>query len=425
MRFLYTLVLILLAPVAFIWFFWRTLRQTGSPDKLGERMGSSPYLQPGVGIWVHGASVGEIRAAAPLVQALHRKYPDRPLLVTTFTATGRRHARQLFGDRVVVSLMPYDLPFFVSRWLNCTRPAVGVILETEIWPNLYAACAKRGVPLLLLSARMSERAFERYSKFTLRSLARGALARVKLIAVQTEADAARFRALGAGDSQLSVMGNLKFDIQAGPDVAEAGQALRQRIFGKAGVWVAGSTREGEEPLLLAAFRQVLKSQPNSILVLAPRHPERANAVAAAVTAAGFGFRRLSAGEVPLKPGEVLLVDVLGQLMRFFAAGDVAFVGGTLVPVGGHNLLEPAALGLPVLVGPHLANVRDVAEMMQQAGVLTPVQDADTLAAAVAWLLGNPAMRRSVGEMARTQVMQNRGALDRALELVKAQLGRRQ
>ena len=424
MRFLYTLALLFLMPFVFIWFAWRALRQTGSPDKLGERLGSSPFLQPGTAIWVHGASVGEIRAAAPLVQALHRKYPDRPLLVTTFTATGRRHARQLFGDRVVVSLMPYDLPFFVSRWLNCTKPAVGVILETEIWPNLYAACAKRGVPLLLLSARMSERAFTRYSKFTFRSLARGALARVKFIAAQTEADAARFRALGAGEAQLSVMGNLKFDMQAGPELVEAGQALRHRIFGKAAVWVAGSTRDGEEPLLLAAFREVLKSQPNSILVLAPRHPERANAVAAAVTAAGFGFRRLSAGEVPLKPGEVLLVDVLGQLMRFFAAGDVAFVGGTLVPVGGHNLLEPAAVGLPVLAGPYLDNVRDVAEMMQEAGVLTLVTDAASLAAAAGWLLGNPAMRRSVGEMARTQVLQNRGALDRAIQIVNGQLAKR-
>jgi 3-deoxy-D-manno-octulosonic-acid transferase len=422
-RFLYTLVLLFLAPFAFVWFAWRGFRQTGGPDKLGERLGSSPYLQPGTAIWVHGASVGEIRAAAPMVQALHRKYPDRPLLVTTFTATGRRHARQLFGDRVVVSLIPYDLPFFVSRWLNCTRPAVAVILETEIWPNLYAACGKRGIPILLLSARMSERAFARYSRYA--SLARGALARVKLVAAQTEADAARFRALGAAESQLTVMGNLKFDVQAGSDLTDAARALREKLFGASAVWVAGSTREGEEPILLAAFRKVLATQPASVLVLAPRHPERATAVAAAISAAGFSLRRRSAGDVPLNPGEVLLVDVLGQLMKFFAAGDVAFVGGTLVPVGGHNLLEPAAVGLPVLAGPYLDNVRDVAEMMQEAGVLTLVQDADSLAAAAAWLLGNPATRKSVGEMARTKVLQNRGALDRALQIVNAQLARRQ
>ncbi|HEX4300115.1 MAG TPA: 3-deoxy-D-manno-octulosonic acid transferase [Gammaproteobacteria bacterium] len=424
MRFLYTLVLLLLMPFAFVWFAWRSYRQTGALDKLGERMGSSPFLQPGVAIWVHGASVGEVRAAAPLVQTLHRKFPERPILVTTFTATGRRHARQLFGDKVMVSFLPYDLPFFVSRFLDTTKPAVAVIMETEIWPNLYAACGKRRIPTLLISARMSERAFRRYSDFKFASITRGALRRLTGIAAQTEADAARFRALGAPEERLSLMGNLKFDVQTGPDLQAAGQTLRQKLFGSAGVLVAGSTREGEEPILLEAFRKVLASQPNSVLVLAPRHPERANAVCTAIGAAGFGFRRLSAGEAPIRAGEVLLVDVLGQLMKFFAAGDVAFVGGSLVPVGGHNLLEPAAVGLPVLAGPHLENVKDVAQMLQEAGVLTPVTDADSVAAAAAWLLGNDAMRHSIGELAQGKVLQNRGALDRAVELVKAQITRK-
>ncbi|HEY4128263.1 MAG TPA: 3-deoxy-D-manno-octulosonic acid transferase [Gammaproteobacteria bacterium] len=422
MRFFYTLLLLLLAPFAFIWFAWRSYRQTGSSDKLGERMGSSPFLQPGIAIWVHGASVGEIRAAAPLVQTLHRKFPERPILVTTFSATGRRHARQLFGDKVMVSLLPYDLPFFVSRFLDTTKPAVAVIMETEIWPNLYAACDKRKIPMLLVSARMSARSYETYSKYA--SLTRGALKRLKAVAAQSEADVVRFRALGAPEERLSIMGNLKFDVQAGPELQATGQALRQKLFGNAGVLVAGSTREGEEPILLDAFRKLLATQPNSVLVLAPRHPERASAVCTAIGAAGFGFRRLSAGEAPVRAGEVLLVDVLGQLMKFFAAGDVAFVGGTLVPVGGHNLLEPAAVGLPVLAGPHLENVKDVAEMLRDAGVLTPVTDADSVAAAAAWLLGNPVMRHSIGELAQGKVQQNRGALDRAVELVKAQLARR-
>ena len=422
MRLIYTLVLLLLSPFAFIWFAWRGWRQTGSADKLGERLGSSPYLPPGVAIWVHGASVGEIRAAAPLVQTLHRKFPERPILVTTFSATGRRHARQLFGDKVMVSLLPYDLPFFVSRWLNCTKPAVALIMETEIWPNLYAACDKRKIPMLLVSARMSARSFETYSKYA--SLTRGALRRLNAVAAQSEADAARFRDLGVAQDRLMVMGNLKFDVQAGPELKATGQALRQRLFGGAGVLVAGSTREGEEPILLEAFRKILASQPNTVLVLAPRHPERANAVTAAIGAAGFGFRRLSAGETPVIPGEVLLVDVLGQLMKFFAAGDLAFVGGTLVPVGGHNLLEPAAVGLPVLAGPHLENVKDVAQMLQEAGVLTPVTDADSIAAAAAWLLGNPGTRKSIGDVAETKVMENRGALDRAVELVRVQLTRK-
>ncbi len=422
MRLLYTLVLLLLAPFAFMWFAWRTLRQTGASDKLGERLGSSPYLQPGVAIWVHGASVGEIRAAAPLVQALHRQYPERPLLVTTFTGAGRRQARQLFGDKVVVSLMPYDLPFFVSRWLNTIQPAIAVVMETEIWPNLYAACAKRKIPLLLLSARMSVRSFERYQKYL--SLVRGTLARATAIAVQSETDDARFRLLGASDVQLSTMGNLKFDIDVDEALLKSGAELRARLFGGAQVLVAASTREGEEPLLLQAFRTLLATRPGTVLVLAPRHPERANAVAEAVTAAGLPFRRLSAGEVALKPGEVLLVDALGQLMRFFAAADVAFVGGSLVPVGGHNLLEPAAVGLPVLCGPHLYNVRDVAEMMKEAGVLTIVRDPEELAAAAAWLLGNDDTRRSIGSLARRKVAENRGALDRALKLIQAHLPRK-
>lgn len=424
MRFLYTLVLSLFAPFAFVWLAWRSLRQTGQLDRLGERLGSSPFMQPGVAIWVHGASVGEIRAAAPLVQALHRGYPERPILVTTFTATGRRHARQLFGDKVMVSLLPFDLPFFVNRWLNCTKPAVAVIMETEIWPNLYAACAKRGVPLLLVSARMSERAFSSYSGWKFRGITRGALRKATAIAVQTPADRERFRALGADEKRLSIMGNLKFDIAVTEDTLASGRALREKLFGSSKVLVAGSTREGEEPLLLETFRRLLQGQPNSVLVLAPRHPDRANAVAAIISAAGFGFRRRSGGDAPLKAGEVLLVDVLGQLMKFFAAGDVAFVGGTLVPVGGHNLLEPAALGLPVLVGPYLDNVKDVAEMMHEAGALTVVQDPQALATAAAWLLGNPATRKSIGDVAREKVQENRGALDRALALVKAQLPRR-
>jgi 3-deoxy-D-manno-octulosonic-acid transferase len=418
-RFLYTLVLLLLAPFVFAWFTWRTFRQTGSPDKLGERLGSSPYMQPGVAIWVHGASVGEIRAAAPLINALHRLHPERPLLVTSFTGSGRRQARQLFGDRAVVSLMPYDLPFFVSRWFNCTQPVLAVIMETEIWPNLYAACAKRRIPLLLMSARMSERSFLRYQRYA--SLVRGALRQATVIAAQSAVDAARFRLLGADEARLSVLGNLKFDLSVSDDALSAGAALRIRLFGNAAVWVAGSTREGEEALLLDAFRQVLQHQPDTVLVLAPRHPERAAAVAAFATTAGFTCRRLTAGEQRMATGEVLLVDVLGQLIRFYAAGDVAFVGGTLVPVGGHNLLEPAALGLPVLAGPHLDNVGDMAEMMREAGVLTEVRDAASLAQAVVWLLGNPATRTSIGCAAREQVMQNRGALQRALTIIGAHL----
>ena len=415
MRFLYSLTLLLLLPFAFVWMFWRTLRQTGHADKLGERFGSSPYLPRNEIIWVHGASVGEMRAAAPLVQALHRHYPQHPLLVTSFTGAGRVQAQALFGDRVLVAQLPYDLPFCVNRWLKCVSPVIGIIMETEIWPNLVAVCARRHIPLLMVSARLSERGLKHYRRFP--RLVRAALAQVTAIAAQTEMDADGFRQLGAAPEHLAVIGNLKFDVQFPEALPQEGRALRTRLFDKATVIVAGSTREGEEAQVLSAFHSLLVKHPNCMLVLAPRHPERASSVAELINAQGSVCRRRSAGEVRLKAGEVLLLDTLGELTHFYAAAHVAFVGGSLVPVGGHNLLEPAALGLPVLAGPHLGNVRDIAEMLRHAGGLIVVDDAKTLGEAFIWLVGNPGTRQHIGQAAQQIVIANRGALDKALKLI--------
>ncbi|MDE2195823.1 MAG: lipid IV(A) 3-deoxy-D-manno-octulosonic acid transferase [Gammaproteobacteria bacterium] len=421
MRFLYSLILMLLMPVALLWFAWRTLKQTGHMDRPGERCGGSPFFPPGEIIWVHGASVGEIRAAAPLVTALHQKFPQRPILVTSFTGAGRAQAQELFGERAVVSQLPYDLPFCVHRWLKCVSPVVGIIMETEIWPNLIAACERRQIPLLMVSARLSQPALQRYRRF--HSLLRSSLRRVSLIAAQTDADAECFRQLGAAPERLQVTGNLKFDVQFADELLLQGQALRRQLFDQASVIVAGSTREGEEPLVLEAFRLLLAKHPDSILVLAPRHPERAAAVAALVTAAGYVCRRRSAGGAALKSGEVLLLDRLGELTRFYAAAELAFVGGSLVPVGGHNLLEPAALGLPVLTGPHLENVGDIAPILKGAGGLTVVPDAGALGEAFIWLVGNPVTRRHIGQAAQQTVIANRGALARTLSLIEKHIAR--
>ncbi|MGA9853526.1 MAG: lipid IV(A) 3-deoxy-D-manno-octulosonic acid transferase [Gammaproteobacteria bacterium] len=421
MRFLYSLTLWLLLPFALVWLSWRTWRQTGHADKLGERFGSSPFLPPNEIIWIHGASVGEIRAAAPLVKALHRDFPQRPLLVTSFTATGRAQAQALFGDRALVSLLPYDLPFNVNRWLKCTSPTMGIIMETEIWPNLFAACARRHIPLVMVSARLSERALNRYRRF--QALMRRALGQVAMIAAQTEGDAEYFRRLGVAPERLEITGNLKFDVQFPDTLAAQGHGLRAKLFGPASVIVAGSTRENEEPQVLQAFGALLKKQPACVLVLAPRHPERAAAVAELVKNAGFTCRRRSAGETPLKPGEVLLLDTLGELARFYAAADMAFVGGSLVPGGGHNLLEPAALSLPVLAGPHLANVRDIAELLKAAGGLIVVNDAQALGEALIWLVSNKVTRERIGQAAQQTVVANRGALAQTLSLVEKHIPR--
>lgn len=416
MRLIYSFILLLLMPIALPWLAWRTVRQTGRMDRLSDRIGSSPYMPPRETIWIHGASVGEIRSAAPLVKALHQKYPQRPILVTSFSGAGRVHAQELFGDRVMVAQLPYDLPFFVNRWLRTVQPAVGVIIETEIWPNLLATCARYKVPVLMVSARISGRSMRRYLK--MQRLTRAALQRVSMIFAQSPGDAERFRELGAAPERVSIGGNLKFDIRFADDLVPRAQALRQRLFSGLGALVAGSTRDGEEQIVLQAFAQVRARQPDSVLVLAPRHPERAEAVTTLIKKAGLTCRRRSAGEAALNAGDVLLVDTLGELALFYAAGDVAFVGGSLVPVGGHNLLEPAALGKPVLSGPSLENVRESAEALKIAGVLTLVQDAKTLADAAVWLLANPTMRDRIGQVALDAVTANRGALERALALIE-------
>ncbi len=415
LRWLYSLVLLLLLPFAFAWMFWRTLRQTGHADKLGERFGSSPYLPRNEIIWLHGASVGEIRAMAPLVKSLHRDFPKHPLLVTSFTGSGRVQAQALFGGQALVAQLPYDLPFCVNRWLKCVSPVIGIVIETEIWPNLYAACARRRIPLLLVSARLSEHSLKRFRRMP--RLVRAALGQVTAIAAQSVRDAEGFRQLGAPQERLSVIGNLKFDLQMPGTLKQEGRSVRSKLFGKASVIVAGSTREDEEQQVLSAYRDLLGKHPNCVLVLAPRHPQRTNSVAELIKIQGYVCRRRSAGEALLKPGEVLLLDTLGELTHLYAAGHVAFVGGSLVPVGGHNLLEPAALGLPVLAGPHLDNVRDIAEMLKDAGGLIVVNDAKNLGEAFVWLVGNTGTRQQIGQAAQQIVVANRGALDKALKLI--------
>ncbi|MGH8363605.1 MAG: 3-deoxy-D-manno-octulosonic acid transferase, partial [Gammaproteobacteria bacterium] len=244
MRLLYSLTLLLLMPLALGWLMWRSLRQTGHADRLGERLGSSPQLSGNPLIWVHGASVGEMRAAAPLVKALRQRYPQHALLITSFSAAGRDQAQALFGGRALIALLPYDLPFCVNRWLKCIRPTLGIIMETEIWPNLFAACTRRGVPLLMVSARLSPRALDRYRHF--RPLMRRATLQVAMIATQTEGDAEGFRQLGAVRERLCVGGNLKFDLQFPDTLMGEGQALRAGMFPAATLIVAGSTREQEE-----------------------------------------------------------------------------------------------------------------------------------------------------------------------------------
>jgi len=392
-----------------LWF-----RNPGYRRNFGQRFGrGEPVAAPS--IWVHAVSAGEVQAAAVLVRTLYDRYPGVPLVVTTLTPAGDERARTLLGDRANIRYMPLDLPGSVKRFFDLVKPRIAVIFETELWPNLYYECGRRRIPLVLASARLSPRAMNRYQRFI--SLFRQVLANRIVIAAQGESDAERFRSLGADPDQTHVTGNIKFDFAVPADITTKGDSLRAHYAADRLVWVAGSTHEGEEAQILEAHREVRKQHPGALLVMAPRRPQRFAEVGAWLEKQNVRFIRRSNPSARTPDLEMVLVDTLGELLDFYSMGDVAFVGGTLVKVGGHNLLEPAALGLPVLAGPNNFNAADIAKILVDRGAVQIVTDGKDLAAHVSALFANPAERARIGAIGRACVADNRGALDKLLRLI--------
>jgi 3-deoxy-D-manno-octulosonic-acid transferase len=420
-RRLYTLLLWCACPFVLLALLWRARREPGALRGFGARFGLGAPLATTGNLWVHASSVGEVQAAAALLTALRARYPGRACVLTCATPAGRARATALCGAEVSVRYAPFDLPGSVARAFRRLRPALLLIVEAEIWPNLLAACARRAVPVVFASARVSARSATAWGRWP--GLLGPLLRRGVSVAAQSPEDAARFRALGVPAAALSVAGNLKFDRAVPEDAAVRGAALRARYAPDRPLWVAGSTREGEEAPVLEAARAVAACHPGAVLVLAPRHPPRFDAVAAAVVAAGCGCARHSGVGTPV-PGEprVVLLDTLGELQDFYAAADVAFVGGSMVSAGGHNLLEPAALGVPIVAGPHQFNAPDIARALAEAGALATVPDAASLAAAVSALLGDARARARRGAAGRAVVAANRGALERIVLLAGSALG---
>ncbi|MGD9843245.1 MAG: lipid IV(A) 3-deoxy-D-manno-octulosonic acid transferase, partial [Steroidobacteraceae bacterium] len=356
---LYQVLIRIAAGLVFIATALRGVRDSSYRDRLPERFGFTRlrFAQPP--IWIHVASVGEVQAATPLIRRMLANVERRPVLVTTTTPTGAARVKALFTDQVQHAYLPYDTRGAVQRFMARVPVHCLIIMETELWPNLLSACVAAEVPVVLGSARISSRTAIRYRY--LRALFAQVLARVS-VGAQTLEDAQRYAMLGALPERTQVTGNIKFDIEISEAVLAAGKQLRQDFVTRP-VWIAGSTHEGEEEQVLVAHRQVLAQRPDALLILAPRHPQRFAQVAALLAEQGFDFATRSAEQVPTARQSVWLLDSLGELARFYAASDVVFVGGSLVPIGGHNLLEPAALGLPVVTGPQTFNAPDVAQLL--------------------------------------------------------------
>ena len=416
---LYRLALLLILPVIPLRLLWRGMRERGYLRHWSERFAccqkSPPGSLPTGAIWIHAVSVGETRAAAPLIAALRARHPDWPVLLTCMTVTGRATAQALYGDFAHIRYLPYDYAWLMRRFLTRWQPRVGVLMETELWPNLIREAARMKLPLVLANARLSERSARGYAKLS--ALTRDSLARFNVIAAQTEADAHRLTQLGA--RHVAVTGSLKFDAEVPAAQLQTGQAWRQTWGAMRPVLLAASTREGEEAAILSVF--AARASADVLLVLVPRHPQRCDSVAKRVQAAGLKCVRRSqlTPSAPLDADvRVILGDSLGELFAYYAACDVAFVGGSLLPFGGQNLIEACSVGRPVLIGPHTYNFAQAAALAIEMGAATRVDDANELIAVAQRLLADAPAREVMGQAGRAFAARHRGATARVIALIE-------
>ncbi len=417
-RVIYSLLLYLALPYVLLRLWWRSRRQPQYLQYIGERFGrygaqraAPPDAAPL--IWLHAVSVGETHAAEPLVRALRERYPDHRILLTHMTPTGREAGEALFGNSVIRHYLPYDYPGAVRRFLDHFRPRIGLLMETEIWPNLVHACKSRGTPVYLVNARLSEKSFANYQRMS--KLTAATLRELTAVAAQTDHDAQRFVALGAQD--VSVFGNLKFDVDPPAELLAEGAELRASI-GARPVMLAASTRDGEELLLVNNKLHVATEVPDLLLVIVPRHPQRFDEVASLLEKHGVRYQRRSENSVIRADTQVLLGDSMGEMFAYYAACDVAFIGGSLLPFGGQNLIEACAMGKPVLIGLHTYNFADAAEGAISAGAALRVTDAIDLKRKAVALLTHPALTQRMGAAAQTFSKTHQGAARKILEALR-------
>ncbi|MBU1977795.1 MAG: lipid IV(A) 3-deoxy-D-manno-octulosonic acid transferase [Gammaproteobacteria bacterium] len=408
---LYTLLLYLLFPYILFHLLWRSRRQPDYLRHIGERFGFYRGQPAAPLIWLHAVSVGETRAAVPLVTQLQAHYPKHRILLTHMTPTGRETGKQLFGDQVLQCYLPYDFPIAVRHFLRHFKPEIGLLMETEIWFNLVQFSKKARVPLLLVNARMSEKSARKYGRF--KTLSRDSLQSLSAIAAQTETDARRLIELGA--PSVKITGNLKFDVAVPQSAIDLGNNLREQFGATRPVFLVASTREGEEVLIMEALAKI--DIPNLLIIIVPRHPQRFDQMANMLTQRDIRFQRRSANEVVAPEIQVVLGDSMGEMFSYYAACDIAFIGGSLLPLGGQNLIEAAAMGKPVLIGPHTFNFSEVSELAVQAGAAQRVANAEELVLTVRDLLKTPEKMKAMSVAALTFADRHRGATERLMTLI--------
>lgn len=416
-RRVYSIVMYLLVPVILWRLAWRGLSQRNYFRRWNERFGFFAARSGADGaLWVHAVSVGEVAAATPLIARLRERYPGRPVVITTITPTGSARVCEVWGEQAFHVYLPYDLPAAIQRFLQRTRPVIAIVMETEIWPNLFLECDAAGIPIIIANARLSERSLTGYGP--VRGLARMAVRCAHTVAAQSQLDADRLIALGARPERVVVAGNMKYDLALPPGLTFESASWRSRWGVGRPVWIAASTHELEEATVLRAHQQVLAHYPDALLLWAPRHPERFRAVEQHARDAGLIVTSRSVHGLPGRSSQCFIINTLGELLMFYATVDLAFVGGSLQPIGGHNVLEAAALGVPCLVGPHTFNFAEVTEHLVASGGALRIADGEALGAAVVQLMIDADQRNRMAEAARDMVASERGAVERTLALIE-------
>jgi len=416
LRYLYTLLFYLIMPFVFLRLWWRSKRIPGYRQGWAERLGYCPYRLE-KSIWVHAVSVGETIAAVPLIKALLQEFPQLPLVVTNMTPTGAARVKAAFNDSVRQVYIPYDVPGAVNRFLQRINPQIAVVMETELWPNLFAGCRKRHIPIVIANARLSAKSAQGYAYIL--SLTRDIFTAIHSLAAQASADAERFIALGLNRKKVTVTGNLKFDLELPADLSDKSEALQNRLGKERLIWIAASTHPGEEEIILAAHHLILKKYPAALLILVPRHPDRFAAVAELAEQQMFKVIRRSSGETCSAQTEIYLGDTMGELLLLYSVAQVAFVAGSFAQVGGHNMLEPAVLQKPIITGPVLFNFAEISQMLLTAKGMVIVQNAEELAAQIGHFFADHNYRKLIGENAYQVVAANRGALQKQMGLIRA------